>query len=119
MAACRDYPGVNNARRITFEYVMLKGVNDSPADARALVRLLEGHPGQGQPDPVQPVAGRALRMLDRRRPSPPSPTIVFDAGYAAPVRTPRGHDIMAACGQLKSASVKQRASARVATATAT
>ena len=64
--ACRTYPGSSNARRITFEYVMLKGVNDSPAEARELVRLLQGHPGQGQSDPVQPVAGRALRMLDRR-----------------------------------------------------
>ena len=61
--ACRDYPGLSNARRITFEYVMLKGVNDSLAEARELVRLLAGIPGQDQPDPVQPMAGRALRML--------------------------------------------------------
>ena len=66
LEACRAYPGANNARRITFEYVMLKGVNDSDADARELVRLLDGHPGQGQPDPVQPLARRALRVLVER-----------------------------------------------------
>ena len=64
LEACRNYPGASNARRITFEYVMLKGVNDSPAEARELVRLLRGHPGQGQSDPVQSVARRAVRMLD-------------------------------------------------------
>ena len=74
LAACRSYPGSSNARRITFEYVMLKGVNDSPAEARELVRLLAGHPGQGQSDPVQPVAGRALRMLGRTRRSRRFPT---------------------------------------------
>ena len=63
LEACRDYPGLSNARRITFEYVMLKDINDSDADARELVRLLARHSGQDQPDPVQPVAGHQLRLL--------------------------------------------------------
>ena len=70
LEACADYPGAKNSRRITFEYVMLKGVNDSDADARELVRLLEPAPRQGQPDPVQPVAGRALRV-QLQQPHPP------------------------------------------------
>ena len=112
LAAVRAYPGLSNARRVTFEYVMLKGVNDSPAEARALVRLLAGHSGQDQPHPVQSLAGRALRMFapaERSRPSPTSST-----APATPRRSarPRGRDILAACGQLKSASEKPRASAR-------
>ncbi len=75
MAGIRAYPGLSNARRVTFEYVMLKGVNDSPAEARALLKLLQGHPGQDQPDPVQPLAGHGLRVLGlgaRSRASPRS-----------------------------------------------
>ena len=93
MAACRAYPGLSNARRITFEYVMLKGVNDSLADAKRAGAAARRHPGQDQPDPVQSVAGRAVRVLrlgadralrrDREQ-----------GGLRSPVRTPRGRDIM-------------------------
>lgn len=108
--ACRAYPGAHNARRITFEYVMLKGLNDSPADARALVRLLKGIPAKVNLIPFNPWPGApydcatdaAIRRFAQ---------IVNDGGLSAPVRTPRGRDIDAACGQLKSASVKRRASA--------
>jgi 23S rRNA (adenine2503-C2)-methyltransferase len=107
LAACRAYPGSSNSRRITFEYVMLKGINDSPADARALIKLLGGihakvnlipfnkWPGSdyecSEPDTIQKFAD-----------------ILHNAGYTSPVRTPRGRDIMAACGQLKSASERAR-----------
>jgi 23S rRNA (adenine2503-C2)-methyltransferase len=113
MAACRAYPGVNNARRITFEYVMLRDVNDSPAEARALVRLIKGIPAQVNLIPFNPWPGAPFeRSTDEAIDA--FSDIVFNAGYAAPVRTPRGQDIMAACGQLKSASVKRRASERTA-----
>ncbi|MBK3775115.1 23S rRNA (adenine(2503)-C(2))-methyltransferase RlmN [Azospirillum sp. YIM DDC1] len=113
MDACRTYPGLNNARRITFEYVMLKGVNDSPADARALVKLLEGIPSKINLIPFNPWPGapyerstdRAIQVFG---------DIVNNAGYASPVRTTRGEDIMAACGQLKSASVRLSAADRAA-----
>ncbi|CAO3376960.1 23S rRNA (adenine(2503)-C(2))-methyltransferase @ tRNA (adenine(37)-C(2))-methyltransferase (EC 2.1.1.192) [Azospirillum argentinense] len=113
MDACRNYPGLNNARRITFEYVMLKGVNDSPADARALVKLLEGIPSKINLIPFNPWPGapyerstdRAIQVFG---------DIVNNAGYASPVRTTRGEDIMAACGQLKSASVRLSAADRAA-----
>ncbi|PWC55116.1 23S rRNA (adenine(2503)-C(2))-methyltransferase RlmN [Azospirillum sp. TSO22-1] len=109
--ACRNYPGVNNARRITFEYVMLKGLNDSPADARALVNLLRGIPAKINLIPFNPWPGapyerstdRAIQVFG---------DIVNHAGYASPVRTPRGEDIMAACGQLKSESMKLSAAER-------
>ena len=107
--ACRNYPGLSNARRITFEYVMLKDVNDSPAEARELVRLLKGIPAKVNLIPFNPWPGAPFECSDDgaiRRFS----DIVFDAGYASPVRTPRGQDIMAACGQLKSASIKKRRS---------
>jgi 23S rRNA (adenine2503-C2)-methyltransferase len=107
--ACRNYPGLSNARRITFEYVMLKDVNDSPAEARELVRLLKGIPAKVNLIPFNPWPGAPFECSDDaaiRRFS----NIVFDAGYASPVRTPRGQDIMAACGQLKSASIKKRRS---------
>jgi 23S rRNA (adenine2503-C2)-methyltransferase len=110
--ACRDYPGASNARRITFEYVMLKRVNDSPAEARALVRLLKGLPAKINLIPFNPWPGSGFECSDW-------PTIerfseiVFNAGYASPVRTPRGRDILAACGQLKSESEKLRARARM------
>ena len=113
LAACRAYPGLNNARRITFEYVMLKDVNDSPADAKELVRLLRGIPAKVNLIPFNAWPGApyecssdaAIQVFG---------DIVNDAGYASPVRTPRGRDILAACGQLKSASERQRRSAPVA-----
>jgi 23S rRNA (adenine2503-C2)-methyltransferase len=117
LQACRDYPGLSNARRITFEYVMLKGVNDSPAEARALVRLLKGIPAKVNLIPFNPWPGAPFERSTEAAIAAFS-DIVFNAGYAAPVRTPRGQDIMAACGQLKSASVKPRASARLAAAAA-
>ncbi len=114
LAACRAYPGVNNARRITFEYVMLKGVNDSLAEARELVRILRGVHAKVNLIPFNPWPGAPYECSDPAQIRAFSDT-VFAAGLSAPVRTPRGRDIMAACGQLKSASVKRRASERYAT----
>jgi len=111
MQACRDYPTLNNARRITFEYVMLKDVNDSPADARALVKLIEDIPAKVNLIPFNPWPGAPFERSTNAAISKFA-AIVFDAGYASPVRTPRGEDIMAACGQLKSESVRERKSAR-------
>jgi 23S rRNA (adenine2503-C2)-methyltransferase len=113
IAACRAYPGASNARRITFEYVMLKGVNDSPADARALVKLLSGIPAKINLIPFNAWPGAPYECSDWET-IETFAEIVNRAGYASPVRTPRGRDIMAACGQLKSESVKERASARMA-----
>jgi len=113
LQACRDYPGASNARRITFEYVMLKGVNDSPADARALVRLLKGIPAKINLIPFNPWPGAPYECSDWETIEKFS-DIVFNAGYASPVRTPRGRDILAACGQLKSETEKLRARARLA-----
>ena len=110
--ACRDYPGASNARRITFEYVMLKGVNDSPAEAKALVRLLKGLPAKINLIPFNPWPGSPFECSDWETIERFS-EIVFNAGYASPVRTPRGRDILAACGQLKSESEKLRARARL------
>jgi 23S rRNA (adenine2503-C2)-methyltransferase len=109
--ACRHYPGASNARRITFEYVMLKGVNDSPADAHELVRLLAGIPAKVNLIPFNPGPGAPYECSPATAINAFS-DIVFAAGYSAPVRTPRGRDIQAACGQLKSASVKLRRSER-------
>jgi 23S rRNA (adenine2503-C2)-methyltransferase len=111
--ACRNYPGLSNARRITFEYVMLKGVNDSLADAKALVRLLKGIPAKINLIPFNPWPGTAYECSDWEQIEKFS-EVVFDAGYASPVRTPRGRDILAACGQLKSASEKLSARERLA-----
>jgi 23S rRNA (adenine2503-C2)-methyltransferase len=108
--ACRSYPGSSNARRITFEYVMLKGVNDSPAEARELVRLLAGIPAKVNLIPFNPWPGAPYECSSDEAIAAFS-DIVFAAGYSAPVRTPRGRDILAACGQLKSASVRPRRSA--------
>ncbi|MEL6291196.1 MAG: 23S rRNA (adenine(2503)-C(2))-methyltransferase RlmN [Pseudomonadota bacterium] len=108
--ACRNYPGVSNARRITFEYVMLKGVNDSLADARELVRLLKGIPAKINLIPFNPWPGSQYECSSWGQIERFS-DVVNRAGYASPVRTPRGRDILAACGQLKSESVRQRASA--------
>ena len=110
--ACRDYPGASNARRITFEYVMLKGVNDSVAEAKALVRLLKGLPAKINLIPFNPWPGSTFECSDWETIERFS-EIVFNAGYASPVRTPRGRDILAACGQLKSESEKLRARARM------
>jgi 23S rRNA (adenine2503-C2)-methyltransferase len=113
--ACRAYPGLSNAKRITFEYVMLKGVNDSIADAKELVRLLAKIPAKINLIPFNPWPGAPYECSDWEQ-IETFGEVVNRAGYASPVRSPRGRDIMAACGQLKSASVKQRASARLATA---
>jgi 23S rRNA (adenine2503-C2)-methyltransferase len=111
LTACRAYPGVHNSRRITFEYVMLKGINDSAADARALVRLLSGIPAKTNLIPFNPWPGAPYecstgpaiaRFAD----------IVNDGGLSAPVRSPRGRDILAACGQLKTESVRVRSGRR-------
>jgi 23S rRNA (adenine2503-C2)-methyltransferase len=105
--ACRNYPGSSNARRITFEYVMLRGVNDSPAEARELVRLLKGIPAKVNLIPFNPWPGAPYECSTDAAIAAFS-DIVFAAGYSAPVRTPRGRDILAACGQLKSDSLRQR-----------
>jgi 23S rRNA (adenine2503-C2)-methyltransferase len=107
LAACRRYPGASNARRITFEYVMLRDVNDSEAEARELVRLLKGIPAKVNLIPFNPWPGspyktstpEALRRFA---------AIVNDAGYSSPIRRPRGRDILAACGQLKTESERAR-----------
>jgi 23S rRNA (adenine2503-C2)-methyltransferase len=113
LAACRNYPGVSNARRITFEYVMLKGVNDSLAEAKELVRLLKGIPAKINLIPFNPWPGTKYECSDWERIEQFS-EIIFNAGYASPVRTPRGRDILAACGQLKSATEKLSARERMA-----
>ena len=112
LAACRNYPGASNSRRITFEYVMLKGVNDTPAEARQLVRLLKGIPAKINLIPFNPWPGTRYECSDWETIETFS-DIVFKAGYASPVRTPRGRDILAACGQLKSETEKLRARARL------
>jgi len=109
LEACRKYPDLGNARRITFEYVMLKGVNDSDAEARELVRLLKGIPAKINLIPFNPWPGAPYECADWTR-IEAFADIVNRAGYASPIRTPRGRDILAACGQLKSESVKKRAS---------
>ncbi len=111
--ACRNYPGASNAKRITFEYVMLKGVNDSIEDAKALVRLLKGIPAKINLIPFNPWPGSKYECSDWEQIEKFS-QVVFDAGYASPVRTPRGRDILAACGQLKSATEKLSARERTA-----
>ena len=113
MEACRNYPGASNAKRITFEYVMLKGVNDSIEDAKALVRLLKGIHAKINLIPFNPWPGSKYECSDWEQIEKFS-AVVFDAGYASPVRTPRGRDILAACGQLKSATEKLSARERMA-----
>jgi 23S rRNA (adenine2503-C2)-methyltransferase len=105
--ACRDYPRLSNAERITFEYVMLKGVNDSDADAKRLVQLIAGIPAKINLIPFNPWPGAPYERSDWDR-IEAFADIVNRAGYASPVRTPRGQDIMAACGQLKSATERAR-----------
>ena len=109
LEACRTYPGSSNARRITFEYVMLKGVNDSPAEARELVRLLLGIPAKVNLIPFNPWPGAPFECSSDAAIAEFG-DIVNAAGYSSPVRQPRGRDILAACGQLKSESVKLRKS---------
>ena len=107
LEACRAYPGASNARRITFEYVLLKGVNDSPADAKELVRLIAGIPAKVNLIPFNPWPGAPFACSEPEA-IEAFAAIVNRAGYSAPVRQPRGRDILAACGQLKSASVRAR-----------
>ena len=111
MDACRNYPGLSNARRITFEYVMLKGVNDSLQDAKALVNLLKGIPSKINLIPFNPWPGTDYQCSDWDQ-IERFAEIVNKAGYASPVRTPRGRDILAACGQLRSTSIKLSARER-------
>jgi 23S rRNA (adenine2503-C2)-methyltransferase len=111
MAAIRAYPGLSNAKRVTFEYVMLKGVNDTPADAKALVKLIAGLPAKINLIPFNPWPGAPFQCSDRAT-IDAFASILKRAGYASPVRKPRGRDILAACGQLKSESEKARASER-------
>ena len=115
MEACRNYPGLSNARRITFEYVMLKGVNDSLAEARALVRLLAGIPAKINLIPFNPWPGTRYECSDWET-IERFADVVNRAGYASPVRTPRGRDILAACGQLRSESQRLPAKERTTTA---
>ena len=111
MAAIRAYPGLSNARRVTFEYVMLKGVNDSPAEAKVLLKLLKGIPAKINLIPFNPWPGTEYQCSDWKT-IEAFAAILNRAGYASPIRTPRGRDILAACGQLKSESEKLRASER-------
>jgi 23S rRNA (adenine2503-C2)-methyltransferase len=111
MEACRNYPGLSNARRITFEYVMLKGVNDSLAEARALVKLLSGIPAKINLIPFNPWPNTRYECSDWET-IERFAEVVNRAGYASPVRTPRGRDILAACGQLRSESLRLTASER-------
>jgi 23S rRNA (adenine2503-C2)-methyltransferase len=113
LEACRNYPGASNARRITFEYVMLKGVNDSLDDARRLVSLLKGIPAKINLIPFNPWPGSNYECSDWEQIEKFS-EYVFNAGYSSPVRTPRGRDILAACGQLKSETEKLSARERQA-----
>ena len=115
MAACRRYPGASNARRITFEYVMLKGVNDSEADARELVRLIAGLPAKVNLIPFNPWPGTKYERSSRSAIDRFS-KIVNDAGYASPIRKPRGQDILAACGQLRTDGKRERRGGAVDTA---
>jgi len=111
--ACRAYPGLSNARRITFEYVMLKGVNDSLADAKELVRLLKGIPAKINLIPFNKWPGSAYECSDWEQIENFAEFINAN-GYASPIRTPRGQDILAACGQLKSASERMKKTERLA-----
>ena len=109
MQACRDYPGLSNSRRITFEYVMLKDINDQPWHAKQLIKLLKGIPAKVNLIPFNPWPGSEYECSDWET-IETFADIVNAAGYASPIRTPRGRDILAACGQLKSESEKIRAS---------
>jgi 23S rRNA (adenine2503-C2)-methyltransferase len=107
LAACRRYPGASNARRITFEYVMLRGVNDSEAEARELVRLISGMPAKVNLIPFNPWPGSPYKTSTSEA-IHRFADILNDAGYASPIRRPRGRDILAACGQLKTESERKQ-----------
>jgi len=107
LAACRRYPGASNARRITFEYVMLRGVNDSEAEARELVRLLHGLPAKVNLIPFNPWPGSPYQTSTYEQ-TARFAAILNAAGYSSPIRRPRGRDILAACGQLKTDSERQK-----------
>ncbi|MBE7211544.1 MAG: 23S rRNA (adenine(2503)-C(2))-methyltransferase RlmN [Gluconacetobacter diazotrophicus] len=111
MAACRRYPAASNARRITFEYIMLRGINDSEADARELVRLIGGLPAKVNLIPFNPWPGSRYEPSTRQGLARFA-QIVMDAGFASPIRTPRGQDILAACGQLRTESRRERMAER-------
>jgi 23S rRNA (adenine2503-C2)-methyltransferase len=111
--ACRKYPGLSNARRITFEYVMLKDVNDSLEDAKMLVQLLKGVPAKINLIPFNPWPGTNYQCSDWAQ-IEKFADFINQAGYASPIRTPRGRDILAACGQLKSESERMRKTERLA-----
>ena len=113
MDACRNYPGLSNAKRITFEYVMLKGINDSLADARRFVQLIRGIPAKINLIPFNPWPGSDYECSDWETIERFAEAI-NKAGYASPIRSPRGRDILAACGQLKSESERMRARERLA-----
>ena len=112
MQACRSYPGLSNARRITFEYVMLRDVNDSLDDAKQLVKLLRGIPAKINLIPFNPWPGTNYQCSEWEQ-IERFADYINEAGYASPIRTPRGRDILAACGQLKSESKRLRAKERL------
>jgi len=105
--ACRSYPGAHNARRITFEYVMLKGVNDSEADAKELCRLISGIPAKVNLIPFNSWPGAPFECSSEKT-IQKFANVVNNAGYSSPVRRPRGRDILAACGQLKSDTIRKK-----------
>lgn len=107
MRACRDYPGLSNARRITFEYLMLKGLNDGLADAKELVRLVKDIPAKFNLIPFNPWPGAPFETPDLANVKRFS-DYLFEQGYSAPIRRPRGQDILAACGQLRSESQREK-----------
>jgi 23S rRNA (adenine2503-C2)-methyltransferase len=109
LAALRDYPKVSNSERITFEYVMLDGVNDTDEDAHRLIKLIEGIPAKINLIPFNEWPGAPYKRSSNNR-IRKFADIIYKAGYASPIRTPRGEDIMAACGQLKSATERSRKS---------
>lgn len=111
LGVLRSYPKVSNSERITFEYVMLNGINDSDEDARRLIRLIEGIPAKINLIPFNEWPGAPYVRSSNNR-IRAFAEIIFKAGYASPIRTPRGEDIMAACGQLKSATERARKSRR-------
>jgi len=111
--ACRNYPGLNNARRITFEYVMLKNVNDSLHDAKELVQLLKGIPAKINLIPFNPWPGSSFECSNWKQ-IEKFAEFINDCGFASPIRKPRGRDILAACGQLKSESERLKAAERIA-----
>ena len=118
LEALRAYPKLSNSERITFEYVMLKDVNDSDADAKRMIKLIQGIPAKINLIPFNEWPGAPYQRSEWKR-IKAFADIIYKAGYASPIRTPRGEDIMAACGQLKSASEKIRKSVIKAQATET